>query len=61
MEKRFLTEKDVAKMINRAPETLRVWRHKGIGPEYLTDPNGGIHYTQKKIDEWIHSGSKSKK
>ena len=55
IEKQFLTEKDVAKMLNRSPETIRSWRKSGTGPEYHIDPKGRVHYERNKVMEWFEN------
>ena len=60
MGKRFLTEQEAAELLNREPQTLRVWRVKGIGPPFIKDPQGAIHYEQETLETWVYSGQGEK-
>ena len=51
--KRLLEEREAAAMLNRSPYTLRNWRVQGIGPPWITDPMGAIHYDPDVLERWI--------
>ena len=61
MEKKFITENEAAAILNRETQTLRVWRVKGIGPPYVKDPQGAIHYEKEALETWVYSGQAEKK
>lgn len=52
---RLLCEKSAAKYIDVAPRTLRNWRDRGIGPDYLKLEGGEklIRYDIQELDKWI--------
>ncbi len=53
---RLLTEKQAAKYIGGAsPRTMRDWRDKGVGPEYmkLKGNDKMIRYDLRDLDKWI--------
>lgn len=56
----FLTEQEAAKVLNREASTLRVWRVRGIGPVYIKDPQGAIHYNKEDLETWVYSGQNEK-
>ena len=41
---RYLTEKQVATITGFAVQTLRNWRHRGVGPVYCKVNNAAIRY-----------------
>jgi hypothetical protein len=49
----FWTEKQVARYLNRSREALRAWRARGVGPEYVKDPMGRVHYPKEKVKQWM--------
>ena len=51
--KKLLEERDAANLLNRAVGTLRNWRHKGLGPPWITDPMGAVHYDPDILERWI--------
>lgn len=53
---RLLTETQAAKYIGGAsPRTMRDWRDKGVGPEYmkLEGNDKMIRYDLRDLDKWI--------
>ena len=54
---KYLNEKEAAVVINRASQTLRIWRVRGIGPAYYKDPGGRISYKEEDLSAWMESGT----
>ena len=50
--KEFLTEKELSALISVACSTLRTWRAKQKGPEYVK-LNYCVRYPRKNIDAWL--------
>lgn len=51
------TSNQAAQILGLKPQTLRIWRLKGIGPRYIRygGTNGRVVYRQEDIDEWLES------
>jgi DNA-binding transcriptional MerR regulator len=49
---RLLTTREVAEIIRLAPETLRYWRWKGIGPKSFR-LGSRVVYREKDVLAWI--------
>jgi len=51
----LLSTKRAAEMLDLQPQTLRIWRLKGIGPRYVRygGPRGRVTYRESDIEAWI--------
>jgi len=56
--KEFLTEKELSALISVACSTLRTWRAKKKGPEYVK-LNYCVRYPRKNIDAWLQICTKA--
>jgi predicted DNA-binding transcriptional regulator AlpA len=45
---------EAAKVLNLAPNTLRIWRVKGIGPEFVRLGSRTIRYRREDLAAWIN-------
>jgi Helix-turn-helix domain len=51
----MLSEKQAAEIILARPQTLRAWRHRGRGPNYLKLA-GKIRYLRDDLEKFIQEG-----
>jgi len=59
---RLLTTTETATTLSLQPQTLRVWRLKGIGPKYIRvghGPRGRVAYSQSEIGRWLEERTHS--
>lgn len=49
-----LDPRQAAERLGVAPYTIRSWRRKGVGPEYVKI-GGRFYYTEKQIADYIRS------
>ena len=52
---KLLTEKETAAALGTPASTLRYWRFKGTGPEYLKLGARLVRYKQSVIEDYIQS------
>ena len=45
-------EHGAARVICRAPKTLRNWRYNAVGPRWRKDESGGVWYSVEDLVEW---------
>jgi hypothetical protein len=50
-----IPEDDAARILNKKPATLRVWRSKGLGPRYRKSGRT-VEYTPRFLKEFLESG-----
>ena len=48
----ILTPAEAAEFLRLSPETLRVWRHLGLGPRYLK-MGRAVRYCRDHLEKWI--------
>ena len=48
----LLTPTEAALRLRRAPSTLRNWRWRGEGPDYVRH-GGRVHYTEDALSRWL--------
>lgn len=55
MKMQMLSSREAAAMISVQPQTLRLYRHKGIGPKYirLGGPHGRVIYDPVDLETWL--------
>ena len=55
MESRLLSTHQAAQALGLRPQTLRVWRLKGKGPQYIRYGNfgGRVAYRPSDIEKWL--------
>jgi hypothetical protein len=52
----LLTTTEVARILRRSPDTVRLWRFEGRGPAFVLDEQtGGVWYELPALEEWIAS------
>lgn len=44
--------KETASYLRRPPETLRQWRHRGVGPRSFR-AEGRVLYRRTEVDAWL--------
>ena len=54
----YLSEKELAEQINRAPRTLQEWRAKRIGPPF-TRIGRAYFYPEEKFLKWLEAGTQT--
>lgn len=52
MTDKLLSGKQAAALLDVAPITLRVWRQRGKGPDYI-EVGGRIKYRESAIAAWL--------
>lgn len=54
-EATFLTDVEVADIINISVNTLRTWRRRGIGPKFIKaeSKRGTVRYDINDVQRWI--------
>lgn len=57
MSKKYISDKEAAKILRRTPDTLKVWRSNKKGPAYFKDGGGKIWYTEKSLEDFIEAKS----
>ena len=60
-EDSWLSESDVAEMINVAAVTLKGWRRSGRGPKFYRLGPRLIRYRAEDVDVWLRSQAVEKK
>lgn len=53
--KRLLDTPAAADVLGISPETMRKWRHRGIGPAYVQLSRSQVRYRIADLDKWIKS------
>ena len=55
MATQVLTGPQAAEMLGVQEQTLRAWRVKGNGPEYIRygGPRGRVRYAREDVDAWL--------
>jgi hypothetical protein len=56
MEKRYLTAKETAQLLNTSPGVLANWRYRGEGPPYYRVGKKKILYSIEEAENWIQKG-----
>lgn len=52
----MLNTREVAAMLRRHPDTIKVWRKRdGVGPPFIRTETGGILYDEQALQEWLQS------
>lgn len=52
-EEEFLTEKQVASLLELSARTLQAWRVRGLGPPHIRMSSRCLRYRRSDIDRWI--------
>lgn len=52
LSEKLLTETEAAAVLHIHVNTLRNYRHKGVGPRYVAYP-GAARYRRSDLDAWI--------
>jgi DNA-binding transcriptional MerR regulator len=56
MENEFLSTGELAKLLHRESQTLRVWRTLGQGPRFMRTGDGPfsrVLYSRKDVEDWL--------
>lgn len=53
MESKWLTQKEVAAMLNHCGATIRRWTKKGIFPKPALDFNRNKKWTKQQVDQFL--------
>ncbi len=56
MDKKFLTESEVAEMIGLSRQTLANWRSLGRGPAYCKIGGHAVRYSKEEILRFAENG-----
>lgn len=51
----LLSTAEAAKCLGMAEPTLRLWRHKGIGPRSFKMGGHRVLYRRADLDEWVEA------
>jgi hypothetical protein len=54
----YVRRRDVARLLNRAPRTLREWSHDGFGPKAEQEGRRGTWYHVSELAAFITNNSK---
>lgn len=57
----LLTARECAAFLGITPNTLKIWRKKGIGPAYLKINDKNLRYDPREIDQWLIDLAKENK
>lgn len=55
-EENLLTTSEAAEMLRVKPDTMKIWRHRGVGPAFVRMGSGRtspVVYRLSDIREWI--------
>lgn len=52
MQTEFFTTEQVSNMLGVQPNTLEIWRHRGIGPPFVK-MGRLVRYKSSDLDRWI--------
>jgi DNA-binding transcriptional MerR regulator len=55
----LISENTLTKMLDISVFTLRYWRQKNKGPEFVRLDNGRIRYPKQKIHDWYENQIKN--
>lgn len=50
--KSYLTHNEASAMLNLAPSTLYIWRHRGFGPKFYKFGRK-VGYLEQDITDWL--------
>ena len=56
MEKRYLTTKEAALLLNTSPGVLANWRYRGEGPPYYRVGKKKVLYALEETEAWLQKG-----
>jgi excisionase family DNA binding protein len=54
-DEKYLTTEEVAEKCRTSPETVRKWRHQGVGPAGFR-AGRRILYSHSAVEEWAANG-----
>ena len=52
---RRVTSAEAAEYLGYKPQTLALWRHKGIGPRYYKINGGRVLYRMSDLERWMEA------
>ena len=55
MTKRLLSTPEAAARLGLAPQTLRVWRCRGVGPRYVRLSASRCAYAEEELESFLSS------
>ena len=53
MEYHYMTTAEAADYLRIKRDTLKVWRHRGTGPQFYKPSAGLVRYRRQDLDAWI--------
>jgi len=56
-EQTYYDDKEAAVFLHRSVHTLRTWRSRGHGPEFIKDGMGKVTYRKQDLINFIEGGS----
>jgi predicted DNA-binding transcriptional regulator AlpA len=57
-EYKLLRTEAVALLLNVSPQTLAIWRMKGLGPRFIKIGARAVRYRPEDVDDFIHNGER---
>jgi DNA-binding transcriptional MerR regulator len=53
---KLFSDKELSELININVETLRTWRRRKIGPQWIKGEGkkGLVRYTEEEVNKWIY-------
>ena len=52
---RYLTTNEAAGRLRQSPQTLRLWRLRGVGPKYTKPSRSRVLYAEEEIVRFLES------
>ncbi len=52
---KYLTTNEAAERLRIAPQTLRVWRLRGIGPKFTKPTASRVRYSEAEIERFMEA------
>lgn len=52
---KYLTTNEAAERLRQAPQTLRLWRLRGIGPKYTKPSRSRVIYAEAEIEKFLEA------
>ena len=55
----FIRDRELAQQLSLAPQTLAIWRHRGVGPAF-TKIGRACWYKRTDVEAWLASQGRGK-
>lgn len=56
----FLTPEETAALLKVSPDTLRVWRREGKGPQFHRLGHRTVRYSRPQLEAWMTGSTATK-